>query len=67
MNNEYPVSRNRFVVYAEKTFEQRYDFDASDVPAEWHRWLHYMTDDPPTDDGVPPIERYPQTLLIKVN
>merc|ERR1712137_1218377 len=32
INNEYPVGRNRYVVYAEKNFEQRYDFDASDIP-----------------------------------
>merc|ERR1719153_1337390 len=56
-NDEYPMGRNRFVVYAEKTFEQRYDYDASDIPAEWHRWLHYMTDDAPTAAGVLPTER----------
>ena len=37
LNNDYPMGRNRFVVYAENNFEQRYDFDASDIPAEWHR------------------------------
>lgn len=26
----------------------RKDYDASQVPAEWHAWLHYITDDPPT-------------------
>ena len=57
LNNDYPMGRNRWVVYAEGNFEQRYDFDASDIPSEWHRWLHYMTDDAPTEAGVPPIER----------
>lgn len=57
INHDYPVPRNRWVVFSEKTFEHTWDFDASDVPAEWHRWLHYMTDDPPTADGVMPVER----------
>ncbi|KAG7219966.1 hypothetical protein INR49_018479, partial [Caranx melampygus] len=25
-----------------------WEVDGSMVPAEWHRWLHCMTDDPPT-------------------
>lgn len=24
------------------------DYDGSQIPAEWHRWMHYMTDNPPT-------------------
>ena len=28
------MGRNRYVIYAEKTFEQRYDFDASDIPGK---------------------------------
>ncbi|VDO45907.1 unnamed protein product [Haemonchus placei] len=24
------------------------DYDASQVPPEWHRWLHHITDDTPT-------------------
>lgn len=39
------MARNRWVVYDEK---QWLDYDASQVPPEWHRWLHHMTDDPPT-------------------
>merc|ERR1712048_403771 len=57
INHDYPIPRNRWVVFSEKTFEQKWDFDASDVPAEWHRWLTYMTDDPPTEAGVMPVER----------
>lgn len=30
------------------------DYDGSQIPAEWHRWMHYITDKPPT------IEKYPQ-------
>lgn len=72
MNNDYPIPRQRWVVFAEDTWEKRWDFDASDVPSEWHRsvrlflrkksdqlfrWLAYMTDDPPTAYGVPPTPR----------
>lgn len=50
--NYYFFSRHRYVVYP---YVDRYTFDASQVPSEWHRWLHYMTDDPPTK--VPPEPR----------
>ena len=52
-NNTYMFSRNRFVEYPYGV--NRFDFDASQIPPEWHRWLHYMTDDPPTT--VPPEEK----------
>ena len=70
------MPRNRWVVFAEKTFEQTYNFDASDVPSEWHRWLTYMTDDPPVanivkkhdgtvlSEGVVPAERFSFITLI---
>ncbi|XP_039263251.1 NADH dehydrogenase [ubiquinone] 1 alpha subcomplex subunit 12-like [Styela clava] len=54
-NNRYFVGRNRWVDYAQDTFAQKWEFNASQVPSEWHRWLHYMTDDPPTK--VPPTPR----------
>ena len=40
-NLEYFFGRDRFVFYARK------DFDGSQVPAEWHCWLHHMTDKVP--------------------
>jgi len=51
-NRSYFFSRHRFVWYP---YVDRFTFDASQVPAEWHRWLHYITDDPPTT--VPPEPR----------
>lgn len=45
--------RKRYVVYARK------DFDASQVPAEWHAWLHYITDEAPTSGGY--VHRFFQT------
>jgi NADH:ubiquinone oxidoreductase subunit len=49
-NNNYIWSRHRWVDYGKWK-----GFDASQVPGEWHRWLHSMTDDPPT--RVPPVHR----------
>ena len=49
-NLRYQFGRHRFVDYKDKQY-----FDASQVPPEWHRWLHYMTDDPPTE--VAPAQR----------
>ena len=52
-NNYYFVARNRFVKYPYK--DHRLSYDGSQIPPEWHRWMHYMTDDPPSK--VPPVER----------
>jgi len=48
-NNRYFQARNRWVEYRQDAF---WNYDASMVPPQWHRWLHQMTDDPPTT--VPP-------------
>ncbi|CAI5449474.1 unnamed protein product [Caenorhabditis angaria] len=44
-NNEYFVPRNRWVEFPDKVW---LDYDASQVPPEWHSWLHHITDSPPT-------------------
>jgi NADH:ubiquinone oxidoreductase subunit len=36
--------KHRHVEYA------AYDFDASQIPAEWHKWLYHIHQDPPTLD-----------------
>ncbi|KAI6187096.1 NADH:ubiquinone oxidoreductase domain containing protein [Aphelenchoides besseyi] len=61
LNDAYFMPRNRWVVYPEKVW---LDYDASQVPPEWHGWLHhiscpfsweltftffYITDVPPTE------------------
>ncbi|XP_033646957.1 NADH dehydrogenase [ubiquinone] 1 alpha subcomplex subunit 12-like [Asterias rubens] len=51
-NEKYIQSRHRWVEYRQDKY---WNLDASMVPAEWHRWLHLMTDDPPTT--VPPTPR----------
>lgn len=38
-DNSYFMPRNRWVQYNEKVW---LDFDASQVPPEWHRWLHHI-------------------------
>mmetsp|Transcript_8505 Transcript_8505/g.35500 ORF Transcript_8505/g.35500 Transcript_8505/m.35500 type:complete len:132 (-) Transcript_8505:39-434(-) len=42
-NKEYVYGRDRWVEYASR------DFDASQVPAEWHAWLHHSVDVTPND------------------
>ncbi|XP_002734649.1 NADH dehydrogenase [ubiquinone] 1 alpha subcomplex subunit 12-like [Saccoglossus kowalevskii] len=51
-NDNYFVARNRWVEYSPTRY---WDFDGSQIPPEWHRWIHQMTDDPPTE--VPPVQR----------
>lgn len=51
-NNRFFYGRNRWVEYGD---QYHFDYDGSQVPPEWHRWLHYTTDDPPTK--VPPVAR----------
>ncbi len=43
-----PLGRpRRFVIYRELA-------DASKVPADWHGWLHYTVDEPPTETEYEP-------------
>ncbi|KAK9496737.1 hypothetical protein O3M35_013026 [Rhynocoris fuscipes] len=46
-NNSYFYGRNRWVEYSDKVF---FDYDGSQVPAEWFGWLHYKTDCLPHED-----------------
>uniref|UniRef100_A0A6B2FED1 NADH dehydrogenase [ubiquinone] 1 alpha subcomplex subunit 12 n=1 Tax=Bothriechis nubestris TaxID=1766655 RepID=A0A6B2FED1_9SAUR len=49
--------RHRWVIYtAEMDGKNTYwDLDGSMIPPEWHRWIHCMTEDPPTTH--PPVNR----------
>jgi NADH:ubiquinone oxidoreductase subunit len=38
----FNLSRDRWIDY------NRRDYDASQVPPEWHHWLHHTTDIPPS-------------------
>ncbi|KAI0219865.1 NADH dehydrogenase [ubiquinone] 1 alpha subcomplex subunit 12 [Lamellibrachia satsuma] len=51
-NRHYFIGRSRWVQYSDAV---GMDYDGSQIPAEWHRWLHYISDDPPT--LVPPVKR----------
>ncbi|KAH7725394.1 NADH-ubiquinone oxidoreductase subunit B17.2 [Aphelenchoides avenae] len=46
-DNSYYVPRNRWVVYTEKVW---LDYDGSQVPPEWHRWLHHISDQTPVEN-----------------
>ncbi|KAA0174352.1 hypothetical protein FNF27_04144 [Cafeteria roenbergensis] len=45
-NEDYPLGQNRWVEYAGEIPKD--GCDPSTIPAEWHIWLHQITDDPPT-------------------
>ncbi|NWR73283.1 NDUAC dehydrogenase, partial [Centropus unirufus] len=49
--------RHRWVIYTDEMNGKNtfWEVDGSMVPPEWHRWLHSMTDDPPTTH--PPAAR----------
>ena len=42
------TGRNRWVEFKNKS----YIFDASQVPAEWHMWLHRIREQPPSAEEV---------------
>lgn len=44
-NPNYFVPRNRWVEFNEKRW---LDYNASQIPPEWHRWMTHMTEYPPT-------------------
>ncbi|XP_042191113.1 NADH dehydrogenase [ubiquinone] 1 alpha subcomplex subunit 12 [Callorhinchus milii] len=56
-NQRYFFGRNRWVEYTNEMNGKNtyWDLDGSMVPPEWHRWLHYMTDDAPSVH--PPVSR----------
>jgi NADH:ubiquinone oxidoreductase subunit len=43
---DYANGQHRWVDYARG--DNFYDMDASNVPPEWHGWLHHSTDELPT-------------------
>ncbi|KAL6754584.1 NADH:ubiquinone oxidoreductase B17.2-like subunit [Haematococcus lacustris] len=42
-NNDLPYTRRRWVVY-----KNTFDYNATSIPAEWHGWVNYINDYPPT-------------------
>jgi NADH:ubiquinone oxidoreductase subunit len=50
-NKLYFMGRSRWVYYSDENIG--WDYDASQIPAEWHRWLHYIGDEPPTKLNLP--------------
>ena len=50
-NNYYEALPGDTVVERKRWVEpNRYYFDASEIPAHWHGWMHYVTDKVPTED-----------------
>ncbi|XP_014676604.1 PREDICTED: NADH dehydrogenase [ubiquinone] 1 alpha subcomplex subunit 12-like isoform X1 [Priapulus caudatus] len=44
-NNLFFVGRNRWIQYAP---QYGMDYDGSQIPSDWHRWMHNIGDTPPT-------------------
>jgi len=44
-NNDYMYLRNRWIIPSPK---YGFDVDATNIPPEWHRWMHHGTDKTPT-------------------
>ncbi|KHN75541.1 putative NADH dehydrogenase [ubiquinone] 1 alpha subcomplex subunit 12 [Toxocara canis] len=44
-DNEYFMPRNRWVEYP---VHRWLEYDATQIPPEWYRWLHHICDEPPT-------------------
>uniref|UniRef100_A0A0B6Z2C9 NADH dehydrogenase [ubiquinone] 1 alpha subcomplex subunit 12 n=1 Tax=Arion vulgaris TaxID=1028688 RepID=A0A0B6Z2C9_9EUPU len=49
-NDYYFFGRSRWVEYS---LQFGHDYDASQIPPEWHRWMSYITDDPPSTHPLP--------------
>jgi NADH:ubiquinone oxidoreductase subunit len=60
-NPYYFVPRNRWVEFNEK---RGLDYNASQIPPEWHRWMTHMTEYPPTIEK--PVS-YPWMLKYQEN
>eukprot|EP00003_Mantamonas_plastica_P027456 TRINITY_DN5893_c1_g1_i3.p1 TRINITY_DN5893_c1_g1~~TRINITY_DN5893_c1_g1_i3.p1 ORF type:complete len:124 (+),score=38.38 TRINITY_DN5893_c1_g1_i3:70-441(+) len=43
-NPDLQPGRQRWIEYASD------DVDATQIPAEWHSWVHYLADEPPSEE-----------------
>ncbi|OQV11665.1 putative NADH dehydrogenase [ubiquinone] 1 alpha subcomplex subunit 12 [Hypsibius exemplaris] len=50
-NNYYFMGRNRWVLFNDAF---RLEYDGSQIPPEWHQWMHYTTDKTPIER--PPVQ-----------
>ncbi|CAL8099325.1 unnamed protein product [Calicophoron daubneyi] len=49
-NDKYFMGRDRWVVYGNRF---GWDYEGSQIPPEWHRWMEHMTDETPVTK--PPV------------
>ena len=57
----YFMGRDRWVEYNPKPADKAFGFfhfDASQIPPDWHRWIHHMTDDAPSLKPLPKQKFY---------
>lgn len=55
-NKDYPYGRSRWIEVGD--FSKWETFDSSRVPAEWHSWLHFMSDETPHDMKDPMVQKW---------
>ncbi|XP_008279078.1 NADH dehydrogenase [ubiquinone] 1 alpha subcomplex subunit 12 [Stegastes partitus] len=65
----YFFARHRWVIYTTEMNGKNtmWEVDGSMVPAEWHRWLHCMTEHPPTTHPPEPKKFLAETHQINVS
>lgn len=47
-NNDLPYDRKRWVIYKEKRIFGPNSYTPTSIPPEWHAWINYINDYPPT-------------------
>merc|ERR1719354_609638 len=51
--NEYYENRTEVSMRDRWILYNKWNFDATQIPPQWHQWLHRMTDDIPSDKTLP--------------
>ncbi|KAJ3041940.1 hypothetical protein HDV00_008449 [Rhizophlyctis rosea] len=51
--NEYYENRDDIVLRDRWVLYKKWNYDATQVPPEWHQWLHKITDDVPSEKTLP--------------
>ncbi|KAJ3055063.1 hypothetical protein HK097_011626 [Rhizophlyctis rosea] len=53
LGNEYYENRDDIVLRDRWVLFKKWNYDATQVPPEWHQWLHKITDDVPSEKTLP--------------
>nr|KAJ3415083.1 hypothetical protein HK105_001602 [Polyrhizophydium stewartii] len=53
LGNEYYENRDDIHGRDRWVVLRKWNYDASQIPPEWHQWMHRMTDDIPSETTIP--------------